>query len=102
VTLTFDSYLESDKLNQQAKYLGQRSLSLTATVRTHSHTHGTNCYNRTTKTVGNEKSVTEWHVTCQWRCCGQRSAYQRRAFCQRFSPSEPQPTIQCGHKTRVT
>jgi len=40
-------------VNQQAKYLGHRSFHLKVTVRTHTHTHPTQCSTWTTKLLGN-------------------------------------------------
>ena len=53
MTLTFALDLDSVKLNQHAKYLGQRSFSSKVIVRidTHKHTHPTDCSALTTKEV---------------------------------------------------
>jgi len=39
MTLTFDDYLDSIKMNQQTQYLFQRSFSSKVTVRTHRQTN---------------------------------------------------------------
>jgi len=39
MTLTFELYVDSVNMNQQANYLGQMSLSSTIIVRTHGCTH---------------------------------------------------------------
>jgi len=53
MTLTFEHDIDYVKMNQLAKYLGQRSFSLKVIARTHRHTHSwTNCSTWTTKVVG--------------------------------------------------
>jgi len=52
MTLTFEPDLDSVKMNQQYKYLGQFSYSLKAIVRTHRHIQPVNCPTWTTKVVG--------------------------------------------------
>ena len=52
VTLTFDSDLDSAKMNQRAKYLGQTSFSSKIIAWTYRHTHPTNRSTWTTKVVG--------------------------------------------------
>jgi len=56
MTLTFKHDLDSVKMNQHAKHLGQRSLSVKVIIwiHTHTHTHPTNCSTWTIKLVSNE------------------------------------------------
>jgi len=58
MTITIEYHLEhSVKVNQQAKYLGQKSCNSKVIVSTHTHTHLTNCSTWTNKVVGNDYSV---------------------------------------------
>ena len=62
LTLTFKLDLNSVHrwTNQQAKYLGQSSLSLKVIVRTHRHTLRTYCFTWTTKVVSKIEILQPW------------------------------------------
>jgi len=57
MTLIFKLDLDSVKLNQPVRYLGQRSFGSTIIVRTQRRTHRTDCCTRTTKVVRRNYSV---------------------------------------------
>jgi len=73
MTLTMEHNLDKVKLNQLAKYLGQRSFSSKVTARTHTDTHVTDCSTWTTKAVG-EISRKFVPVTFCDKVCRQKKA----------------------------
>jgi len=62
--MIFDLDLDMVMVNQHARYLGQRSITSTVTVRTHTHT--TNCSTWITKVVASNLVPIEVTGSCRY------------------------------------
>jgi len=81
MTLTFKHELDTVKLHHRVKYLGQRSFRSKVIVRTHRHTHETDCSTWTIKAFGNKGNLSSWRQANKWHRHLQahsRPSYNRR------------------------